>query len=117
MIDASADGLAAATVNMLRLDPPPTEAEIDNILARMSSAFAASADTTLEARRLLHARFAIRMDLGKTLTGNDDHLPWLDANRGSINPFYWTRYREFLGSRLITPTRRPLPRGRLMRQN
>jgi len=96
MIDASADGIAAATVNMLRLDPPPTEAEIDNILARMSSAFAASADTTLEARRLLHARFAIRMDLGKTLTGIDDHLPWLDTNRGSINPFYWTRYREFL---------------------
>jgi hypothetical protein len=96
MIDASANGLAAATVNMLRLDPPPTEAEIDDILARMSSAFAANANTTLEARRLLHARFAIRMDLGSTLTGNEDHVPWSDEMRGSIDPFYWTRYREFL---------------------
>ena len=96
MIESTADGLAAAVVSMLRLDPPPSEADIDNVLARISMAFGAAPDVTLETKRLLHARFAIRMDLGETLTGDDDHVPWLDARRGSIDPFYWTRYREML---------------------
>jgi hypothetical protein len=96
MIDASPDGLAAAVVNMLSLDPPPSEADIDNVLGRIAAAFGASPEIALEARRLLHARFAIRMDRGETLTGNDEHAPWLDARRGSIEPFYWNRYRELL---------------------
>src|SRR5262249_54153424 len=49
-----------------------------------------------EARKLIHARFAIRMDKGETLTSEDDHTPWLDARRAAIEPFYWTRYRELL---------------------
>lgn len=96
MNEASSERLAAAAVSMLRLDPPPTEGEIDNVLERLSVAFGAGPGITLEARRLLHARFAIRMDLGETLTNIDEHMPWLDASRGSIDPFYWSRYREFL---------------------
>jgi hypothetical protein len=34
-----------------------------------------------------------------------------------IGAWVKTETAAFLGSRLITPTRRPLPRGRLMRQN
>ena len=96
MIEASPDGLAAAVVNLLSLDPPPGEADIDNVLGRIAAAFGASPEIALEARRLLHARFAIRMDRGATLTGNDEHAPWLDARRSSIEPFYWNRYRELL---------------------
>ena len=81
---------------MLRLEPPPSEADIDAALNRMAAAFGATLETTQEARRLLHARFAIRMDLGETLVGTDEHVPWLDARRASIDPFYWTRYRELL---------------------
>ncbi len=81
---------------MLRLIPPPAEAEIDEVLQRMSAAFAASAETTAATRRLLHARFEIRMDLGDTLKNHDDHLPWLDSRRGEIDPFYWNRYRQLL---------------------
>ncbi|MEI6159863.1 MAG: Z1 domain-containing protein, partial [Roseococcus sp.] len=44
----------------------------------------------------IHARFAIRMDKGETLVSEDEHAPWLDARRASIDPFYWTRYRELL---------------------
>jgi hypothetical protein len=95
-MDATPDGLAAATVNLLKLDPPPSEAEIDDVLARMAMAFGASEEVQAEARRLLHSRFEIRMDLGATLTGEDEHEPWLDARRASIEPFYWTRYREYL---------------------
>ncbi len=96
MIDASPEGLAAAAVSMLRLDPPPTEEEIDGVLEPLSVAFRALPGVTLEARRLIHARFAIRMDLGETLTNTDEHVPWLGASRGSIDPFYWSRYRELL---------------------
>ncbi len=96
MIDPSPEGLAGAAVGILRLDPPPTEEEIDNVLDRLSVAFGADAATTLEAKHLLHARFAIRMDLGETLRNIDEHEPWLDACRGSIDPFYWDRYRKLL---------------------
>lgn len=77
-------------------EPPPTEAQIDDFLARIAVAFQVSAGAIAEARRLIHARFAIRMDRGETLTAEDDHTPWLDARRAEIDPFYWTRYREFL---------------------
>ena len=96
MIDPSAEGLAGAAVGILRLDPPPTEEEIDGVLDRLSIAFGADAAIALEAKHLLHARFAIRMDLGETLTNIDEHEPWLDARRGSIDPFYWDRYRKLL---------------------
>lgn len=96
MIDATPDSLATAAVGMLRLDPPPTEEEIDHILGRLSAAFGVAPGVTLEARRLIHARFDIKMDLGQTLTNIDEHLPWLDSRRASIEPFYWSRYRELL---------------------
>lgn len=96
MNGATPDALAAASAQLLRLDPPPTEGEIDAILDRMSSAFGAAAETVAAARRLLHSRFAIRMDMGHTLTSEDAQVPWLAARRGAIDPFYWNRYRELL---------------------
>lgn len=93
---ATAEQLANATVMVLNLDPPPAEAEIDAVLDSMAAAFAVSAEIKEQARRMLHARFEIRMDLGQTLVGDDDHAPWLDARRGSIDPFYWDRYKQLL---------------------
>jgi hypothetical protein len=96
MSTTTPEALAAASAQLLRLDPPPTEAEIDEVLDRMSSAFGAVAEIVATARKLLHSRFAIRMDMGQTLTSEDGQVPWLDARRGSIEPFYWSRYRELL---------------------
>src|SRR5882672_3415842 len=96
MMMATAEQLANATVMVLDLDPPPAEAEIDAVLDSMAGAFAASAEIKEQARRMLHARFEIRMDLGQTLVADDDHAPWLDARRGSIDPFYWDRYKQLL---------------------
>jgi hypothetical protein len=96
MSTTTPETLAAASAQLLRLDPPPTEAEIDEVLDRMSTAFGAAADTVGTARKLLHSRFAIRMDMGQTLKSEDGQVPWLDARRGSIEPFYWNRYRELL---------------------
>ncbi len=96
MSDVTPEALAAASANLLPLDPPPAEAEIDEVLDRLATAFGADQATRTDARRLLHARFAIRMDMGGTLRAEEEHAPWLDARRGSIDPFYWTRYRELL---------------------
>jgi len=78
----------------LRLDPPPTEAEIDDVLGRLAGAFGSGPEDIAEARKLLHARFSIRMEMGQTI--KEEHTPWLNARRGEIEPFYWERYRELL---------------------
>lgn len=87
---------ASACVQLLRLEPPPTEGEIDEILDRFASALGANEETRTAARRILHSRFAIRMEMGQTLTSQDDHAPWVDSRRSEVDPFYWTRYRELL---------------------
>jgi hypothetical protein len=96
MIDATPENLAAMAANALPTEPPPSEAQIDDFLRRMAYAFQVGEGVVSEARKLIHARFAIRMDKGETLTGQDEHLPWLDARRAQIDPFYWNRYRELL---------------------
>jgi Z1 domain len=80
----------------LPLDPPPTEEDIVGILGRLKAGFDLSDDVVEEAKRMLHARFAIRMELGQTIVGEDEHEPWLAARKFEIDPFYWSRYREFL---------------------
>jgi hypothetical protein len=92
--DASAENIARMAAQGLRLDPPPSETEIDEILARLAGAFAAKPDQVLEARRLLHARFSIRMEMGQTI--KVEHVPWVASRRATIDPFYWNRYREML---------------------
>lgn len=96
MIDTTPESLAAMAARALPMEPPPTEAQINDFLARMALAFQVPDGAIEEARRLIHARFAIRMDRGETLKADEDHVPWLDARRAEIDPFYWTRYREFL---------------------
>src|SRR4051812_14630993 len=89
-----AERLAGMAAQGLRLEPPPSEDEIEEIVARLSLAFSVGEDASKEAVKMLHARFAIRMELGQTI--KDEHVPWLAGRRGSIDPFYWTRYHELL---------------------
>ena len=96
MIATTPESLAAMAANHLPAEPPPSEAQIDDFLRRMAFAFQVPEEVVAEARKLIHARFAIRMDKGETLTSEDEHAPWLAARRAEIDPFYWTRYRELL---------------------
>lgn len=90
------EALAASVASLIALDPPPTEALIDQVLERMAVAFGVSANLTAETRKLLHAKYSIRMEMGKTLISEEEHEPWLAARRADIDPFFWTRYREML---------------------
>ena len=96
MIQTTPEGLAAMAANALPTAPPPSEAQIDDFLARMAVAFQVASTVIGEARKLIHARLAIRMEMGDTLTAETEHAPWLNARRAHIDPFYWTRYRELL---------------------
>jgi hypothetical protein len=93
-LQSSPEAIARMAAQGLRLDPPPSETEIDEILERLAGAFGATTEQVVGARKLLHARFSIRMEMGQTI--KVDHIPWVDSRRASIDPFYWNRYRELL---------------------
>ncbi len=95
-MSTTSDMLINMTVAALDLSSLPTEAEIDAVLDRLTGAFPVDAETKEHARRTLHSRFDIRMDLGSTLLSHDGHTPWLAGRRSSIPWFYWPRYREML---------------------
>jgi hypothetical protein len=88
--------LVAAVTNTLPLEPPPSEAEIDAALGRIATAFGTDQALADDARKILHARFRVRMEMGQTLKVEELHRPWLANRRASIEPFYWGRYRELL---------------------
>jgi hypothetical protein len=93
-MNTTADALARMAAQGLRLDPPPTENEIDRIITRLAAAFEFGPEDVAKALKLLHARFRIRMELGQTI--KEEHVPWLSNRRSEIDPFYWNRYHELL---------------------
>ena len=95
-LELTSDALVSMAKSGLRLDPPPTEGEIDSFLDKLRISFSLDPNTVNDARRALHASFKIRMELGQTILGDDEHVSWLAARKASIEPFYWGRYREFL---------------------
>lgn len=52
--------------------------------------------------RKLEERFDISMSLG-TLFAADDYRPWLNNARGSIEWYYWDRYRRYLNGKERLP--------------
>ena len=98
MMGLTGEGLADMVIaaRLVPLDPPPREAQIDAALDGIAIPLRVPADVRAEARNLLHARFRIRMDLGDTLVGAEEHVRWLDGRRSAITPFYWKRYRDLL---------------------
>lgn len=44
------------------------------------------------------ARHDVTMEIGEILRG-EEHEPWLDAMQATIDPYYWTRYKELLQSK------------------
>lgn len=92
----SPEALASSAANLIPLDPPPTDEQIDKVLAGMATGFGLSKTFVNETRKLLHARYSIRMEMGKTLVSEEEHDPWLAARKAEIVPFYWNRYRQLL---------------------
>lgn len=96
MTEIDSERLVSMAQGGLRLDPPPTEEEVEDVLTPLQEAFGVDEATVREARHALHARFELRMDPGQTIEGDEEHEPWLQRRQAHIDPFYWDRYRKFL---------------------
>lgn len=51
-----------------------------------------------ELARSLENSHGVSMKIGSMLTAKD-YVPWLDAARASITPYYWNRYRQLLAEK------------------
>nr|WP_281719637.1 Z1 domain-containing protein [Nitrosomonas nitrosa] len=95
-MSVTADRLVDSVIGALTLEPPPTEKEIEDRLTRIANALDASETVREEARRILHASFKLRMELGITLTAADEHEPWIGKRAADFDAFYWSRYRRYM---------------------
>lgn len=86
----------------LPIDPPPSEAEINARLAALGPALGADEEAIELARRELHSRYRVVMDLGRTIEA-EGHEPWLAARRGRVEWYYWPRFRQHLMRRAWPP--------------
>lgn len=71
------------------------EVEVAALVERLRVIFPISDEERDALLRRLHARLAIRMDIGTALVERD-HRPWLNARKPSIDPFYWDRFSKHL---------------------
>jgi hypothetical protein len=72
----------------------PSEQEISDTVQRLCMVFGATAEVQAAAIKQVLARRLVRMDTGFSVV--EGHLPWLDARRPHIDPFYWDRYKLML---------------------
>lgn len=82
-------------------EEPPAEPELLNLIQAHAGVLALTEGGPYtsaqidEAMRRLQTEFTTRMGLG-TLFEAEDYRPWLAAEQGNIDPYYWTRYRKHL---------------------
>lgn len=83
---------------LLAHEPLPTPERIRLLIQslRLTPLMSDVSDEQAESlARLLEERHGVTMQLGSTLIG-DRWVPWLDAARPQISPYYWDRYRKLL---------------------
>ncbi|MCA3730107.1 MAG: Z1 domain-containing protein [Phenylobacterium sp.] len=82
----------------LAKEPLPTPDRIRELIGqiRQIPLCADVSDEQAEAlARSLENSHGVSMKIGSMLTGRD-YVPWLDAARAHITPYYWNRYRQLL---------------------
>ena len=71
------------------------EAEVQGLVEKFRQIFPISDGERDTLIRRLHARLAIRMDLGTAIVERG-HVPWLLNRKPTIDPFFWDRYAKYL---------------------
>jgi hypothetical protein len=74
----------------------PKEQDILELASRLRAVFPVGDDDFDSLLKRLHAKLAISMDTGTALLGEEEHLPWLNARKAEIDPFYWERFQQHL---------------------
>ena len=77
--------------------PRKTESELRTLIISLNLALQAglSGDEVEQIARIIEEKEGIRAGLG-AIVDSPDFVPWLDAAKSGIDPFYWTRYRKLL---------------------
>jgi hypothetical protein len=94
--------LAETLIAALPHDRRPDEAEVLALGSQLRLAFPVDETSFGQVIKAVHARLAINMDMG-TYLASTEHAPWLAARKPDIDPFYWDRYRRWLGANRWAP--------------
>lgn len=89
-----ADRIVGMALLSLPEDRVPTEDEIRDAVDRLVAAFRIGAVERTQILQKVLARRLVRMDTGFALC--EDHVPWVDASRPRITPYYWSRLKLLL---------------------
>ena len=109
-LSRNAQMLADYVVTSFQEDIVPTEPQLRERMAQLAPFLKTiGQETTAEEQedvlRELLARLRVSMDVGAGLKA-EDIKPWLDARRATIDPFYWTRFRNHLQKEWSSPVLR-----------
>ncbi len=96
MVVSNLDLLERTLIAGLPADRRPTEAEALALATSLRLAFPVPDEAFAGLIKQVHAKLAITMDLGTFLT-ESTHSPWLAVRKADIDPYYWERYRQWLG--------------------
>src|SRR5438874_1932437 len=88
--------LEKAVIATLPSDRRPTEGEVLETATALRRAFEVSDDEFDSLIKRIHAKLAITMAPGTRLV-EASYVPWLAAQKATIDPFYWERLRIWLG--------------------
>lgn len=88
--------LEKAVIATLPSDRRPTEGEVLETATALRRAFEVRDDEFESLIKRIHAKLAITMAPGTRLV-EASYVPWLAAQKATIDPFYWERLRIWLG--------------------
>jgi hypothetical protein len=83
-------------------DRLPTEDEIHELAHRLRIAFPVSDEEFAAVLHRITAKVSISMDTGVALVAYE-HIPWLNARKPEIDPFYWERFNQLLNKKEWPP--------------
>ncbi len=85
----------------LAKEPLPTPERIRELISNIRQiplCSDVSDDQADELARSLESSHGVSMKIGSMLTAKD-YVPWLDAARAGIDPYYWNRYRQLMAEK------------------
>ena len=91
-----------SVVVSLPSDRLPTEDEIHELAHRLRIAFPVSDEEFAAVLHRITAKVSISMDTGVALVAYE-HIPWLNARKPEIDPFYWERFNQLLNKKEWPP--------------
>lgn len=94
MITPTPDVLASMLLAFLANDALPSEDDVRTHAARLCEAYKLPTDTVEAVVRIVLAKRFISMAPGFAI--QEQHDPWLEARRPEIDPYYWSRYKQYL---------------------